>query len=77
MHDADHSNASAKQPVRHGSNPFRILRLHTGMEQIRGAYTRKTLPGPRTLLPGPMAAFHQSDKIQNRSRNETAKVLNQ
>ena len=56
-----------KQSVRTWSHTFRILGLYTGLEQIRGADTGQTLSGTCTVFHGPMAAFHQGDKIQNRT----------
>ena len=61
MHNAFHGTLAEKQPLRTRSSPVCILRLHSGMAQIRRAGAVQELPCPGNILPCAVAAvrpFH-------------------
>ncbi len=73
-HDASGTPAT-KQPLRPRSGTLHILRLHPRLEQVRGTDSLPQLPGPRPILPCPVAAIHPRHPIPSRPGNAHHAVL--
>ena len=75
QHDDASGAPSAKQPIRSRRRDLRLLRFHPRLEQVRGADSLPQLPGPRPILPCPVAPIHPRHPIPSRPRNAHHAVL--